>query len=83
MRVLEARFRSPQPDGRDFFVVGYVIWEGRRPIVRPSPELMERNEPATTLAKLQFLVESWRGREVDWLLHLHSRSWSFVEVTGR
>jgi hypothetical protein len=82
MRVLEARFRSPQPDGRDFYVVGYVVLEGSRPVVRPSPELMERSEPATTLAQLQFLVECARGAELDRLLHLQSRSWSFVEVTG-
>ena len=82
MRVLEARFRSPQPDGRDFYVVGYVIWEGGRPVVQPSPELMERSEPATTLARLQFLVESMRDVEIDRLLHLHSHSWSFVEVPG-
>jgi hypothetical protein len=82
VRVLEARFHPKQKDGGDFLVVGHVVWEGARawPVVQPSTALLMRSEPATLLAKLQYLV-SVNGRESFQRLQLlRSQFWSFVEV---
>jgi hypothetical protein len=82
LRVLEARFHPRQKAGGDFIVVGHVVWEGERarPVVQPSSSLLSRNEPATLLSKLQYLV-SINGREsFERLQVLRSQFWSFVEV---
>ena len=82
MQVLEARFHSKKKDCGSFIVVGHVVWDGERawPVVQPSTELLMRDEPATLLSKLQYLV-SVSGRESFRRLQvLPSQFWSFVEV---
>jgi len=82
MRVLEARFYPQRIGDEDFIVVAHVVWDGDhdRPSVRPSPSPMGSQDPATMLAKLQFLVESSAPETFSRLKALKSQFWSFVEV---
>ena len=82
MNVLEARFHSPNWDKGSFIVVGHVVWDGERewPVVQPSAELLMRDEPATLLSKLQYLVSVNGPEAFQRLKVLRSQFWSFVEV---
>lgn len=82
MHVLEARFHSPNTETDRFIVVGHVVWESERawPVVQPSTELLMRDEPATLLSKLQYLVSVNGAESFQRLKLFQSRFWSFVEV---
>ena len=82
MRVLQARFHSNSKDCGSFVVVGHVVWESDRswPVVQPSTELLMRDEPATLLSKLQYLVAVNGQESFHRLQILRSQFWSFVEV---
>jgi hypothetical protein len=84
VRVLEARFHPRQKGIGDFIVVGHLVWEGEgeraRPTVQPSTALLMRNEPATLLSKLQYLVSVNGPESFQRLQILRSQFWSFVEV---
>lgn len=80
--MLEARFHPRQKTGGDFIVVGHVVWETEngRAEVQPSTTLFSRNEPATLLSKLQYLVSLGGAASFERLQVLRSQFWSFVEV---
>ncbi len=82
MRVLEARFHTKIKDSGSFIVVGHVVWDSERawPVVQPSTELLMRDEPATLLSKLQYLVAVNGQESFQRLQVLRSQFWSFVEV---
>ena len=82
MHVLEARFHTGNKDSGSFIVVGHVVWDSERawPVVQPSTELLMRDEPATLLSKLQYLVAVNGQESFQRLQVLRSQFWSFVEV---
>ena len=84
MKKLEARYRSPMSRTDAFIVVAHLTWEvgthDSRPIVEPTPSLMEQGAPATILATLRHLVRMTAPRSFERLASLRSPFWSFVAV---
>jgi hypothetical protein len=84
MKKLEARYRPPMGRTDAFIVVAHLTWEAgtsdSRPILEPTPSLMEQRAPATILATLRHLVRMTAPRSLERLASLRSPFWSFVAV---
>ena len=83
--VLEARFRFDAAEDAEPITVAHVVWAHARdkhPIVQPSFSLQRHPGPATILVKLQYLVEMTAPDSFARLQALHSRYWSFIDVSA-
>lgn len=81
MRILEARFHPDAEHDRNGVIVGRVFCGERKATVAPDPGFVASGTAATTLSKLQYLVDICAPQPYERLQRLRSRFWSFVEVT--
>lgn len=81
MRVLEARFYPRRRSQPDFVLVGYLVWDTKRPQGRPLVQPAVSAPSAPLISKLVYLLNLTKPDCFERLQSLRSDFWSFVDVT--